>query len=122
MCPPRFVFSTAKRLAAQEKGRFASVLRQASVSNCCLSASGPLSAPVRLGGLCLGRLLFGGHYHDHVASVEVGLALYAPEFVEVAREPPQESLPEFGMLYLASAEHDRDLHLVAAAQKAFDVA
>src|SRR3712207_175675 len=85
----------AKRLAAREKGRFASILRQASVSNCCLSASGPLPASVRLGGLRLGRLLFRGHDHDHVAPVEVGLALYAPEFVEVAREPSQESLPEF---------------------------
>src|SRR3712207_7457166 len=41
--------------------------------------------PICLGGLCLGRFLFGGHNHDHVASVEVGLALYAPEFIEVTR-------------------------------------
>src|SRR5215212_1505781 len=71
-------FLPAKRLAAREKGRFASVLRQASVSNCCLSASGPLPAPIRLGGLCLGRLLFGGHDHDHVASVDLGPELYLP--------------------------------------------
>src|SRR5215210_8971579 len=77
------LFLPAKKLAAREKGRFASVFRQASVSNCCLSASGPLPVPVRLGGLGLGRLFSRGHDHYHVAPVEVGLALYAPEFVEV---------------------------------------
>src|ERR671910_2448261 len=124
MCPPRFVCPLYLRRGSRHarKSRFASVFGQASVSNCCLSASRPLPASGSLGGLRLGGLLFRGHDHYHVAPVQVGLALYAPETVEVAGEPPQEPLSEFGMLHLASTEHDRDLHLVAAAKKAFDVA
>src|SRR5215213_8366274 len=56
----------ARRLAAREKGRFASLNRQASVSNCCLSASGPLPASAGLGGLTLLRLsglFLRGHDH-----------------------------------------------------------
>src|SRR5215213_2922429 len=82
LCPP------AKRLAARKKGRFASVCRQASVSNCCLAASRPFFTSVRLWGLCvrsLSGLLLRGHDHYHVAPVQVGLALYASESVEVVR-------------------------------------
>src|SRR5215207_7420185 len=124
MYPPRFVCSVHLRRGSRHarKSRFASVGRQASVSNCCLSASRPLPASVRLGGLRLGRLLFRGHDHYHVAPVQVGLTLYATESVEVAREPPQKPLSELRMLHFESAEHDRDLHLVAAAKKALDVA
>src|SRR5918995_3263597 len=124
MCPPRFVCSVYLRRSSRHarKSRFASVGRNASVSNCCLSASRSFPAFARLGGLRLGGLLFRGHDHYHVASVQVGLALYATESVEVAREPPQQSLSELGMLHLAPAEHDRDLHFVAASKKAFDVA
>src|ERR671912_1889638 len=124
MCPPRFVCSVYLRRGSRHarKSRFASVGRQASVSNCCLSASRPLPAFARLGGLRLGGLLFRSHDHYHVAPVQVGLTLYATESVEVAREPPQKPLSELRMLHFASAEHDRDLHFVAASEKAFDVA
>src|ERR671911_1651033 len=124
MCPPRFVCSVYLRRSSRHarKSRFASVGRQASVSNCCLSASCPLPASVRLGGLRLGRLLFRAHDHYHVAPVQVGLTLYASETVEVASEPPQKPLSKLGMLHFASAKHDRDLPLVTAAKKAFDVA
>src|SRR5215216_159032 len=79
----RLFCQPAKRLAAREKGRFASVCRQASVSNCCLAASRPFFTSVRLWGLCarsLSGLLLRGHDHYHVA-----LALYASESVEVVR-------------------------------------
>src|SRR5215212_9634423 len=124
MCPPRFVCSVHLRRGSRHArmSRFASVFSPASVSNCCLSASRPLPASLRLGGLRLGGLLFRGHDHYHIAPVQVGLALYAPETVEVGGEPPQKPLSELGMLHFASPEHDRDLHLVAAAKKAFDVA
>src|SRR5215210_9472526 len=106
-------------------GRFASLSRQASVSNCCLPASGPLPACALLGTLPL-MGLFGfflrGHDHHHVAPVQIRLALDAPEVVEVGSEAPEESLSEFRMLDLTSAEHYGDLHLVAAAQEALDVA
>src|SRR5215210_2931360 len=125
----RRVYLYAKRLAAREKGPFRLYLSQASVSKCCLSASGPLPASVRLGvlrlhlwALRLSGFLLRCHDHHHVPAVQVGLALYAPQFVEVACEPPQEPLSQLGMLDLAAAEHYRDLHLVTTPQKALDVA
>src|SRR5918997_4645710 len=69
-----------------------------------------------------GRVLLWGHDHYHVAPVEVRLALDAPEVREVLGEPYEELLTQFRVLHLAPAEHDRDLHLVAVAQEALDVA
>src|ERR687886_1873420 len=84
-----------------------------------LAASGLLPAPPRR--LRLFGVLPRGQNHHHVAPVEVGLALDPPQVLKVVREPYQEPLAELGVLHLAAPEHDRNLDLVAAAQKALDV-
>src|ERR687893_2952862 len=81
-----------------------------------------LALSLTLGRGACGQILLGGHYHYHVASVEVRLALDAPEVREALLEPYEELLTQFRVLHLAPAEHNRDLHLVAVAQEALDVA
>src|SRR5215216_919915 len=120
--PPRFgVTLQTKELAAREKSRFAPDQRGALYQTVALAAGGPLLALTRLGSLRLFVLFLRSEDHDHVASVEVGLALDAPQVFEVVGDSPEEPLAELRMLHLAAPEHDRDLHLVATAQKAFDV-
>src|SRR5215210_7938310 len=68
------LFLPAKSPAAREKGRSASVVREASVSNCCLFACGSLLALVRLGGLGLGGVFSRGDDDYDIVPVEVGLA------------------------------------------------
>src|SRR5687767_15040542 len=133
--PPRFDGIYVSREArGTGEGPFRLSLSGDSVSKRCLSASGPFPATVGLGvcllslcvlSLCLlglSGLFLRGHDHYQVAPIQVRLTLDTSELVEVGREPPEEPLSQLGMLDLASAEHDRDLHLVAAAQKALDVA
>src|SRR5918998_3441500 len=61
---------TCKGARGTGVSRFASSTCQASVSNCCLAASGPLPAFALLGVLDLLGLFLGGHDHDHVSTVQ----------------------------------------------------
>src|SRR4051794_30821299 len=72
-------------------------------------------------GLGLGLLLVRPDHHDHVAAVLLGRGLDVPELLDVAGEALQEPEPELGPVLLATAEHDRDLDLVALAKEAHHV-
>src|SRR4051794_12402148 len=71
-----------------------------------------------LGLLQVGRVLVRREDHDHVAAVLLGRRLHEAELRDVLAEPLQQPVPELGPGLLASAEHDRDLDLVALLEEA----
>jgi hypothetical protein len=97
------------------------------LGRCCLRnfglVVGGLTATLGVSlGLGLGLLLRRGDDHDHVSAVLLRSGLNHSEFQNVLRQTLKKSTPEFGAGLLTSAEHDRDLDLVAAAEEALDVA
>ena len=66
-------------------------------------------------------LLVRGQDHDHVAAVLLGRALDDTQLGDVRREPLQQPEAQLGPGLLASAEHDRDLDLVAGLEEPHDV-
>ena len=56
-------------------------------------------------------------HHHHVAAVEEGLGLDRPDLLDVVGEAEEQVAAALRMGRLATAEHDRDLHLRALVQK-----
>ncbi len=86
---------------------------------------GPGAGPFRRlspGGLRVSLLLVRADHHDHVPAVLLGLRLNEAKFLDVAGEPLQQLVAEFGPRLLATAEHDRHLDLVACLEEPLDVA
>ena len=80
------------------------------------------AAPAALLGLGVGLLLRGAEHHDHVAAVLLRRALDEAELDDVLGESLQQPEAQLGAGLLATAEHDRDLHLVAGLEEPLDVA
>src|SRR4051812_8568291 len=69
----------------------------------------------------LGVLASGVQHHGHVPAVLARGALDRREFGDVVGDPAEDLHPELGVGHLTTAEHDRELHLVALAQEPHDV-
>src|SRR4051794_18825504 len=77
---------------------------------------------LRFGSAVLWLLLaMRGHHHDHVSPLLLWLELDVAELLHVLRESLEQPEPELGTRLLATAEHDRDLDLVARFQEPHDV-
>jgi hypothetical protein len=61
-------------------------------------------------------------HHDHVPAVLLGLRLDKTEFLNIHSKALQQFVAEFRPGLLATAEHDRDLDLVALPEEALDMA
>src|SRR5919199_6892042 len=120
--PPRFPCTSAKRGSRHGSSRFASLQCQLLYQRVALVTVLAVSGALLPSGLASRSRVFPwSQDHNHVASVEVRLALYPPQVLQVAGEPSKELLAQLWMLHLTAAEHDRNLHFVAASQKALDV-
>ncbi len=73
-------------------------------------------------GLGLGLLLVRAQDHDHVAAVLLGRRLDEAQLGDVLGELLQQAEAQLGAVLLATAEHDRDLDLVAGLEEPDDVA
>src|ERR671932_1069361 len=118
----RFPCPSANRGWRPGNSRFASLQPQLLYQRVALVAALAVSGALLPSGLASWSRVFPrSHDHDHVAPVEVRLALDAPQVLKVAGKPSKELLTQLRMLYLATAEHDRNLYFVAASQKTLDV-
>src|SRR6478672_7034400 len=86
---------------------------------------GALGSPALLLGLHVhlgvGLLLVRAEHHDHVAPVLLGRGLDEAELGDVLGQALQQPEPELGTVLLTTAEHDRDLDLVAGTEEPHDV-
>src|ERR671933_1020289 len=118
----RFSLPISKKRLAARDSRFASLQPQLLYQRVALVAALAVSGALLPSGLASWSRVFPrSHDHDHVAPVEVRLALDAPQVLKIAGKPSKELLTQLRMLYLATAEHDRNLYFVAASQKTLDV-
>src|SRR6266508_18384 len=79
----------------------------------------PVGRGVRLGHA---RALAGREHGDHVAAVLPGRAVDLGNLGDVGRQPLEQAPAELRVGHLPSAEHDRDLDLVALLEEPLDVA